>query len=83
MLQDLMNMEGVAVLSKQQQIAIQGSGSCRFTYIGSGGTREVETVNVTLGLSNSISDVGPAQGRCADAIASGWSRCFYNCAYDD
>jgi hypothetical protein len=55
MLQDLMNMEGVAVLSKQQQSAINGGdGPCRVFYRDANGN--------ALGWSEETTSVAIAQG---------------------
>jgi hypothetical protein len=80
MLQDLMNMEGVAVLSKQQQSAIQGGGYCKYTVFTDGESE----VWYGFGLNESIADqTVAAHNGCADFLNGGADRCFYDCSADD
>jgi hypothetical protein len=80
MFQDLMNMEGVAVLSKKQQISIQGGGQCNLTVFDSNGNSEV-----WLHFTSAEDEQGQtnfAHQECAGHLNGGSSRCFYDCSYD-
>lgn len=86
MLDNLLNMEGVAVLSKQQQSAVQGgllSESCRITIYHDNGAGETANVLVSGSSGQEISD--SANNICVDQIADGnnhVARCTYDCGYD-
>ena len=90
MFQDLMNMEGVAVLSKKQQSSIQGGGGCSYKLTDSFG--RVKTGRIQFGVeiegaNNSIA----ANSWCVDTLTgdnssigdNSWTQCQYDCDYDN
>ncbi len=83
MLQELKNMEGVAVLSKEQQGAIQGGGSCTLFYSNPDGSSYEERVNFGSQINGSAASNAASQ-RCASSMSNeGWGRCQYDCDYDN
>lgn len=81
MLQNILNLNGVAVLNKKAQGSINGGGSCTTKYfdangnqIGSGGTFN--------NGDSSDADTLQAHQNCAWALNNGADRCFYDCDYD-
>ena len=79
MFQDLMNMEGVAVLSKQQQSAVKGGQKCILTYEDAS-----QDVIEFSNFEDSDPDAsGAANSACVGEITSGdHSRCSYDCEHD-
>jgi len=82
MLKNILNLEGVAVLSKKQQQNIKGGDQCNLTIIRPNGDRE--TGWYVPGLSsNPQEQESAAQGVCGNFLSSGYaSRCFYDCQHD-
>ena len=82
MLNEILNLEGVAVLSKEQQKSVNGGvgSSCALIITNSSGYTEVyETMyyaSTTRGISAS------ANIACVEAIQDGAARCKYDCAYE-
>jgi len=83
MLQELMNMEGVAVLSKEQQSAIIGGDACRLTTIDSNGN-QTRWIQATFS-DNEQGQVSAAQAGCGRLLNDpdeDVQRCFYDCPHD-
>ncbi len=83
MFKNIMNLEGVAVLTREQQKSISGQrGSyCRMVMTYANGSSEPGGGYFT---GNTNSDISAAAGReCAKAMAEmGGTRCTYDCEYD-
>lgn len=83
MLKNILTLEGVTILNKQQQKNIRGGGGyCRLTIIYDNGGREA-------GGGYFLGDTGADISNAANAFCSnevqnepGVARCFYDCEHD-
>ena len=87
MLNEILNLEGVAVLSKEQQKSVNGgaywgtfSGSACRLRITEGGKTYTFTQYFTSSTNSGISEA--ANNACVENIAGGATRCTYDCSYD-
>ncbi len=82
MLSEILNLVGVEVLSKSQQLKIGGGQSCTFTYTRTDGTTETETYS---GFSAGSAGSSQANDTCVNNLAnsSELTRCQYDCEWDD
>ena len=78
MLNNILNLEGVTVLNKQQQKEINGGQTCRFTIKDAYGTHVIEQP----GFAEDTAGSSQANDACVSLIEAGAFRCFYDCEYD-
>lgn len=81
MLNNILNLEGVAVLDKKQQVKVNGGGSCTMRYFDENGNQIGGGYTWNNGNS-SQADTLQAHQNCAWALNNGADRCFYDCDYD-
>ena len=79
MLQNILNLEGVAVLDKKQQKTISGGEQiCRITHTYLGGNFYNESY-----FTDGDAGSDEAEAFCVDMIVGGTAdSCGYDCAYD-
>lgn len=83
MLQNILNLDGVAVLNKKQQRSVNGGNDvCHFTITTSDGGSHGGSGPVGGGSGNETS--GNANDICVDAVInnSEITRCQYDCEHD-
>ena len=82
MLKDILNFEGVSLLSKSEQKNVAGGlrSSCALIITTSGGGSQVYESMYYGTTTSQIS--ASANSACVEAIESGATRCRYDCAYD-
>jgi hypothetical protein len=81
MLNEILNLEGVAVLSKDQQKSVNGGvgTTCILRIVENGQSHVWKQDFVGKSTRSLDSKVNNA---CLDVIAGGATRCSYNCDYD-
>jgi len=78
-----MNLRGVTVLTKKEQVGIHGGSiNCRFTILSTDGGRDVLEIAVATDNGNVASST--ANSTCASLVTNDKtvSRCFYDCEHD-
>ncbi|EPR73024.1 hypothetical protein ADIWIN_1805 [Winogradskyella psychrotolerans RS-3] len=80
MLQNILNLEGVTVLGKTQQGAINGGGSCRLTTLTNNDSEEYIIMGGSVG-ETAESQTAAAQQACGQLLENA-DRCFYDCSHD-
>jgi hypothetical protein len=79
MLNDILNVEGVSLLNKEEQGTVQGGlGGCVITVMHNGHSHQV---GILTGDGEANETAG-AHAACADALNAGFDRCFYDCSFD-
>ena len=79
MKKQILNLEGVAVLTKEQQRAVNGGQVCRFTVMMNGETQQFAYPGFSEGSQGSTE----ANEACLRVLANTQAnRCFYDCAHD-
>lgn len=80
MINNILNLEGVAILGKSQQESISGGQFCTITKIKGG----ISTVARSGGYAPGEAGSADANDYCVWLIEDrGYDRCFYDCEWDD
>lgn len=79
MLSEILNLEGVASLSRKQQAQINGGQTCEFSTTSSSGA---SLTFLAGGFSEGSAGSSEANNDCVAIIQQQGGSCSYDCAYD-
>ncbi len=84
MFENLINTDGIFLLSKETQRIIQGGGTCIIYLTDSQGSETMYTMTISPSLQPAERESGVANDYCANFIINeGNSKCGYDCAHGD
>ena len=79
MLNDILNLEGVSLLNKEEQGTVQGGlGGCVLTIVHGDHTH----TGIVITEDGEAAETAGAHAACGEVLNAGADRCFYDCSFD-